>query len=205
VPAYAFAGVVPVVDPTAYVHPAAVLIGDVVIGPGCYVGPHASLRADFGRIVLRAGSNVQDGCVLHTFPARTTEVGEDGHVGHAAVLHGCTVGAGALIGMGAVLLDGVVVGERAFVGARSLVPAEMQVPAEHLVHGTPARVIRALTATELDWKAHGTRQYQELARLCLDTLVEVAPLAVEEAGRPALPFPAGSAVPIREERARQEL
>ncbi|MEN3124116.1 gamma carbonic anhydrase family protein [Janibacter sp. LM] len=199
-PAYAFAGVTPVVDPTAYVHPSAVLIGDVVVGPGCYVGPHASLRADLGGIVLGAGSNVQDGCVVHTFPRRTTVIGEDGHVGHAAVLHGCTVGAGALIGIGAVLLDGARVGERAFVGAGSLVPAEMQVPAGHLVLGSPAHVVRELSDTELEWKANGTRMYHEIAVLSHERLEEVIPLTAPEADRPVLPFGSDDAVPIREAR-----
>ena len=200
--AYAFAGVVPVVDPTAYVHPSAVLIGDVVVGPRCYVGPHASLRADHGAIVLGPGSNVQDACVVHTFPGRTTEIGEDGHVGHAAVLHGCTVRAGALIGIGAVLLDGARIGERAFVGAGSLVPAEMDVPAAHLVLGSPARVVRELSPTELEWKAHGTRMYHDLAVLSRDQLREVTPLTAREPDRPGLPFGPEDAVPIREARAR---
>ncbi|MCK6211680.1 gamma carbonic anhydrase family protein [Georgenia sp. EYE_87] len=196
---------VPVVDPTAYVHPSAVLIGDVVVGPRCYVGPHASLRGDHGGIVLGPGSNVQDACVVHTFPGRTTEIAEDGHVGHAAVLHGCTVGAGALIGIGAVLLDGARIGERAFVGAGSLVLAEMDVPAGHLVLGSPARVVRELSPTELEWKAHGTRMYHDLAALSRDQLREVTPLPEREPDRPVLPFGPEDAVPVREarDRARQ--
>jgi phenylacetic acid degradation protein len=67
-PCYALDDLVPVVDPTAYVHPSAVLIGAVIVGPGCYIGPCASLRGDFGRIVIGAGANIQDGCVLHSFP-----------------------------------------------------------------------------------------------------------------------------------------
>jgi phenylacetic acid degradation protein len=93
-PSYEIDGLVPVVDPSAYVHPSAVLIGDVIIGPGCYVGPGASLRGDFGRIVLQAGSNVQDNCVLHSFPNHELVVGGrscNGHIGHGAVLHGCTM------------------------------------------------------------------------------------------------------------------
>ncbi len=95
-------GAVPVVDPTAYVHPTAVLIGDVIIGPGCYIGPTACLRGDFGRLHVRAGANVQDGCILHAYPGVETVVEEDGHIGHGAVLHGCTVGRNALVGMNAV-------------------------------------------------------------------------------------------------------
>ena len=85
---FAFEGLVPVVDPAAFVHPSATLIGDVIIGAGCYVGPGAVLRGDLGRLVLHEGSNVQDTCVLHTFPGGDVVIEPDGHVGHGAVLHG---------------------------------------------------------------------------------------------------------------------
>ena len=81
-------GIVPVVDPSAFVHPSAVLIGDVIIGPRCYIGPNASLRGDFGRVVMQAGSNLQDTCVMHAFPGLDVVIEMDGHVGHGAVLHG---------------------------------------------------------------------------------------------------------------------
>lgn len=90
-PFYAIEGVTPVVDPSAYVHPTAVLIGDVIIGPDCYIGPCASLRGDFGRIVLQRGANVQDTCVVHGFPSADTVIEENGHIGHGAVLHSCLV------------------------------------------------------------------------------------------------------------------
>ncbi|HEV3183004.1 MAG TPA: phenylacetic acid degradation protein PaaY, partial [Steroidobacteraceae bacterium] len=111
---YSLDGLIPVVDATAFVHPQAALIGDVIVGPGCYVGPGASLRGDFGRIVLNAGCNVQDCCVLHSFPAHETLLEIDAHVGHGAVLHGCTVRRGALIGIGAIIMDDAVVEEEAF-------------------------------------------------------------------------------------------
>src|SRR5581483_5145669 len=88
VPCYRYEGLIPVVDPTAFVHPTAVLIGDVHVGPGCFVGPGASLRGDFGRIVMERGSNLQDNCVMHSFPGQDARIEEDGHVGHGAVLHG---------------------------------------------------------------------------------------------------------------------
>ena len=104
-PSYSIEGVIPVVHPSAYVHPTAVLIGDVHIGPNCYVGPNASLRGDFGRIVLLAGANVQDNCVMHGFPQQDTVVEENGHIGHGAVLHSCIVRRDALVGMNAVVMD----------------------------------------------------------------------------------------------------
>ncbi|MBV8342292.1 MAG: phenylacetic acid degradation protein PaaY [Gammaproteobacteria bacterium] len=183
-PVYSLEGLVPVVAPGAFVHPQAVLIGDVLVASGCYVGPGASLRGDFGRIVVGAGANVQDCCVLHTFPARDTVLEEEAHIGHGAVLHGCTVRRGALIGIGAILMDDCVVEEEALVGAGSFVRAGFVVPARTLVAGSPARIVRPLKPEELAWKSTGTREYQELAARCLASLEECAPLAAPEENRP---------------------
>lgn len=188
-PSYAIEGVVPVVDPSAFVHPSAVLIGDVIVGPGCYVGPCASVRGDFGRIRLERGANVQDNCTVHGFPGTDTVVGENGHVGHGAVLHGCTVEADALVGMNAVVMDEAVIGAGAFVAACAFVPAGMKVAPRTLVGGLPAKFMRALEEGELAWKLEGTRTYQDLARRCLATLVEVQPLATPEANRPRVQAP----------------
>jgi phenylacetic acid degradation protein len=196
VPAYEIEGVRPVVHASAYVHPTAVLIGDVHIGPACYVGPLASLRADFGRIVMRAGSNLQDSCVFHTFPGIEAVVEEDGHVGHGVILHGCRVGRGALVGMNAVIMDGAEIGEYAFVGAQSFVKARFVVPARTLATGSPAVVVRDLTEAELAWKANGTKTYQELARRSRTSLREVTPLSELEPDRPVLSTDPSVGVPL---------
>src|SRR3546814_8837913 len=107
---YAINGLVPVVDASAFVHPSAVLIGDVIVGPGVYIRPLASLRGDFGRIIIKAGGNVQDTCVLHGTAQTDTVVDEDGHIGHGAVLHGCFIARNAMVGMNAVVMDGAVIG-----------------------------------------------------------------------------------------------
>lgn len=197
---YSIDGVLPVVHPSAFVHPDAVLIGNVLVGPGCYVGPLASLRGDIGRIELHEGSNVQDGCVLHCFPGRETVIEPDGHIGHGAVLHGCRVGRGALIGINAVLLDGVLVGETAFVGAHSFVRAGFEVPAGWLAAGSPATVQRELTDDEKRWKANGTAVYQELAARSLATMQRVEPLAQAPAERPSLAIGSERARPLTEFR-----
>ena len=189
-PSYAFEGFTPIVDARAFVHPLAVLIGDVSVAAGCYVAPGASLRGDFGRIVLGAGSNVQDNCVLHSFPGKDVLLEADAHVGHGAVLHGCRVRRGALIGIHAVVMDDVEVGEEAFVGASSFVRAGFVGPPRTLVTGIPARIVRELKAEELAWKATGTREYQELAARCLASLREVSPLAAPEPNRPVRPVSA---------------
>ncbi len=183
---YEIDGLIPVVDPSAFVHPTAVLIGDVIIGPGCYVGPAASLRGDFGRLVLGAGANIQDTCVMHGFPKSDTVVEADGHIGHGAVLHGCTVKRNALVGMNAVVMDGAVIGESAIVAAMAFVKAGFELPERHLAAGTPARILRELREEELTWKAAGTREYQELTRRSLASLRPVAPLRAVEPDRPRL-------------------
>ncbi len=183
---YAIDGLTPVVDPTAYVHPSAVLIGDVIVGPGCYVGPCASLRGDFGRLVLEAGVNIQDSCVIHSFPDHDTVVEENGHIGHGAVLHCCTVGRDALIGMNAVVMDNATIGESSFVAACSFVKAEQVIPPRSLAVGVPAKVIRVLTEQELAWKREGTGVYHELSRRSLETMVETDALCAVEPGRARL-------------------
>ncbi len=183
---YAIDGITPVVDPTAFVHPTAVLIGDVIVGPGVYVGPLASLRGDFGRIVLGPGSNVQDCCVIHGIAQQDTIVEEDGHIGHCAVLHGCHIGRNAMVGMNAVVMDRASVGEMSIVGAMAFVKTGMDIPARSLVMGAPARVVRELTDAEIAGKTHGTRQYQYLAVRSLRSLRAVEPLAEVEADRKRL-------------------
>lgn len=185
-PCYAIEGVTPVVDPTAYVHPTAVLIGDVVVGARCWVGPHASLRGDFGRIRLEEGSNVQDGCVLHGIPQGETRIGVDGHIGHGAVLHGCTIEAGALVGMNAVVMDDAVIGAQAMVAACAFVRGGMRLAPRWLAAGVPARPLRELSEAEIANKAEGTALYQDLTRRCLASLVEVQPLPALDTDRPAL-------------------
>jgi phenylacetic acid degradation protein len=168
---YAIDGIVPVVDPNAFVHPTAVLIGDVIVGPGCYVGPVSSLRGDFGRLILEEGANLQDTCVMHGFPGTDTVVEVDGHIGHGAVLHGCRVKRNAMVGMCAVIMDG------------AFVKSGFEVPPRTLVAGIPAKVIRALTEEEIAWKFKGTVAYQELALRSLRTMQEVEPLTQVEPDR----------------------
>ena len=197
---YAIDGIIPVVDPTAYVHPSAVLIGDVIVGPGCYVGPCASLRGDFGRLILERGANLQDTCVMHGFPGTDTVVEEDGHIGHGAVLHGCRIGRNALVGMNAVIMDNAVVGESSIVAASAFVKAGAEIPPRSLAAGMPAKVVRALSDDEIAWKVDGTRTYQDLARRSLATMTECDPLSAVEPGRPRIHMP--DVVPLVEMKKR---
>lgn len=183
-PAYSFEGITPVVHPGAFIHETAVLIGDVWVGEGCYVGPCAVMRGDFGRVVLGQGANLQDNCVAHSFPGRDVIVEDGGHIGHGSILHGCTVGRQALVGMNSVLMDEVVIGEESIVGAMAFVRHGFTCPPRSLVVGAPAKIIRELEQNEIDWKKQGTNEYQQLARRSIATLQPVRPLEEDDPDRP---------------------
>ena len=197
---YSIDGIVPVVDPSAFVHPSAVLIGDVIVGARVYIGPAACLRGDFGRIVVEEGANIQDTCMLHGFPGKDTVVGADVTVGHGAVLHGCVVRRGALIGMNCVVNDYAEVGEDAVVAALAFVKAEARIPARSLVAGIPARVLRELSEQELQWKKDNVLLYQRLAERGKKTMEQVEALTAVEPGRKRIDIP--GAIPLSEMKKR---
>ncbi|MBM0125275.1 gamma carbonic anhydrase family protein [Pimelobacter simplex] len=203
-PFYEIDGVVPVCDPTSYVHPSADVIGDVIIGPGCYIGPSASLRGDFGRIRIEAGSNVQDSCTVHVYPGADCVLGEGSHVGHGAVLHGCVLEPRVLVGMNAVVMDGARIGADSLVGAGSVIRAGFVAPPRSLVIGSPAKVVRELDEDQLAWKSNGPGVYRQLAERSLATMRPVAPLAAEEADRPRVSTDASVSRPLHELRAERE-
>ena len=190
---YEIDGVRPVVHPSAYVHPSAVLIGDVIVGARCYIGPLASLRGDFGRLVLEEGANLQDTCVMHGFPGQDTVVEVDGHIGHGAVLHGCRVKRNAMVGMNAVVMDKAVVGEESIVAAMSFVKAGMVIPPRSMVMGAPARVVRELTDEDVQWKSAGTGLYHQLAVRSLQSMREVEADTEVRPDRPRIALGAGGA------------
>lgn len=181
---FTFQGMTPVIDPTAFVYPTATLIGDVIIGPGVFVGPGASLRGDFGRLILEEGSNFQDNCVMHGFPSRDTVIAKDGHVGHGAIIHGANVGRNALVGMNAVVLDYADVGEEAMVAAGAVVRGGTIIPRRTLWAGIPAKQIKEMSDSDIAHKAQGTRDYQALAQLCRQHLSATPALSTIEQDRP---------------------
>lgn len=183
-PAYSFEGVTPVVHTDAFVHETAVLIGDVFIGEGSYIGPCAVLRGDFGRIVVGAGANLQDTCVVHSFPGRDCVIEDGGHIGHGTVLHGCLIEEQALVGMNCVIMDEVVIGEESIVGAMSFVRHGFECPPRSLVVGSPAKVLRYLEPKEVNWKKRGTEEYRQLGRRSAEAMRLVTPLTEADFGRP---------------------
>ena len=197
---YAIDGITPVVDPSAFVHPSAVLVGDVIVGARAYIGPCACLRGDFGRIVVEEGANIQDTCMLHGFPGKDTVVGAEVTVGHGAVLHGCVIRRGALIDMNCVVNDNAEVGEDAVVAALAFVKAEAKVEPRTLVAGIPARALRPLTEQELRWKKDNMHLYQQLARRSASTMQKVEALTAVEPNRKRIDIP--GAIPLSELKRR---
>ena len=165
---------VPCVHPRAFVHPTATLIGDVQIGAGCYIAAGAVLRGDQGEIRIERYANIQDNCVIHGKPGQATLVAERGHIGHGAVLHGCTIGTNALVGINSVVLDRAIVHSDAWVGAMSLVAEEFEVPAGWLACGVPARLLKALAPEQIARKRSSTARYVLLGLRCADELRRVA-------------------------------
>jgi carbonic anhydrase/acetyltransferase-like protein (isoleucine patch superfamily) len=159
---YALGSVEPVIDPSAYVHPDAVVIGDVTLGAEVSVWPGAVLRGDGGRVIVGSGSNVQDGAVLHTTPEHQTVVGERCTIGHLAHLEGCRILDGALVGSAAVVLHDAEVGAGALVGANAVVPGGMIVPPKAMALGVPAKIREG--ASDPDDIADGVDTYIERAR-----------------------------------------
>jgi carbonic anhydrase/acetyltransferase-like protein (isoleucine patch superfamily) len=155
----------PQLDATAYVADGAQVIGEVVLGPDTSVWFNAVLRGDTERITIGAGSNVQDGAILHADPGFPCTVGAGVVTGHGAILHGCQIGDNCLIGMGAVILNGATIGVESIVGAGTLVPEGKAFLPRSLLLGTPARVVRQVTDEDLEGIAAGARHYQDRARI----------------------------------------
>ncbi len=173
---YEFEGVKPVVHQSAFVHPNASVIGNVIIGKDVYIGPGAAVRGDWGQIIIEDGCNVQENCTIHMFPGITVRLKKGAHIGHGAVIHGATVGVNSLVGMNAVVMDGAVLGKNCIVGALAFVPAEMKIGAGKIAVGNPARIVKDASKEMTDWKSEGTKLYQKLPEQLHRSLKECEPL-----------------------------
>ena len=169
-------GIRPVVDVSSYVHPQAIVIGQVTIGKNCYIGPGAVLRGDWGAIEIEEGCNVQENCVVHMFPGLTVKLMTGAHIGHGAVIHGAIIGRNFLVGIKSVIMDHVVLGDESIVGALTLIKEGEQIAPRSLVVGNPGKVIRQVTEEMLRWKTEGTALYQALPQQCVDELKKCTPL-----------------------------
>lgn len=185
---FEFDGFRPVIHESAFVHPNATVTGNVIIGRDVYVGPGAAIRGDWGAIVIGDGCNVQEGCVIHTFPGATAALEDAAHIGHGAVIHGARIGRNTLVGINAVVMDDAVVGAECIIGALTFVPADMRIPARKVVVGNPARIVKDVTDAMIAWKSEGTRLYQQLPTHLRQTLAPCEPLREVPAGRAKQPM-----------------
>lgn len=140
---------IPDIDPSAFVADTATVLGKVTLEAGATVWFGATLRGDNERITIGAGSNVQEGTVMHTDPGYPLTIGNKVTIGHQAMLHGCMIGDGALIGIQAVILNGARIGKGCLVGAGALVTEGKEFPDGSLILGSPAKVVRQLTQEDL--------------------------------------------------------
>jgi carbonic anhydrase/acetyltransferase-like protein (isoleucine patch superfamily) len=170
-PIYALGADVPAIHPDAFVHPDAVVIGNVTLGAGTNVWPGAVLRGDSGAIRIGAGTSIQDGCVLHCTPELSTEVGDDCVIGHLVHLEGCTVESSALVGNGAIVLHRAIIRTGALVGSNAVVPNDMEVPSRAMALGVPAKLrpdcvdVASIVAGARDYVERAARYRRELRRL----------------------------------------
>ncbi len=180
---YEFGGIRPVIHESAYIHPAATVTGNVIIGRNVYVGPGAAIRGDWGQIVIEDGCNVQENCTIHMFPGVTVLLRENAHIGHGAIIHGAEIGQDVLVGMNAVVMDGAIVGEGSLIGALTFVPAGTKVPARSVMVGNPGKVVKQVSDEMLAWKREGTALYQQLPDDCRKGLIPCEPLRQVPADR----------------------
>jgi carbonic anhydrase/acetyltransferase-like protein (isoleucine patch superfamily) len=163
------------IDPTAFIAPGAIILGDVHLGAESSVWYHAVLRGDTDRISIGEQSNIQDLAMVHADPGIPCSVGNRVTVGHRVILHGCTIEDDCLIGMGAILLNGVRVGRGSIVGAGALLLENMEIAPGSLVVGAPARVIRPVDESNRERLEHGWRHYVEQARRHRDGTFPIQP------------------------------
>lgn len=166
----------PIIDASAFVHPQSTVIGNVIIGKDVYIGPGASIRGDFGAIIIADGCNVQENCIIHMFPGVTVKLMEHAHIGHGAIVHGAAIGRNVMVGMNAVVMDRAEVGDNSIIGALTFVPADMKIPPRSVVVGNPARIVKEASDEMIAWKTEGTRIYRELPAQCKESLRECEPL-----------------------------
>lgn len=176
---YQFKEFVPVIHPSAFVHPLAVVTGCVSIGKDCYIGPFATLRGDFGEIEIEDGCNVQEHCMIHMFPGVKVLLKKNAHIGHGAIIHGAVIGQNCLIGMNSVIMDDSEIGDECIIGAMCFIPEKKIIPSRSLAVGNPYKIIKEVTDEMIDWKSKGTALYQQLAADCHTHLLECNPLQLK--------------------------
>lgn len=172
-PIYQFEKKIPKISKSSYVHPQAVIIGNVEIGNHCFVGPGAVLRGDFGRIKIGEKTIIQENCILHVGVDETTSIHDHVIITHGAILHDVTLRPYVVVGMGAILMHGVFVEDHVLIGAGSLVKEGFHVPSKVVVAGNPAKIIKPLSKEQRRTIHQGVKLYQNLVKRYLKTCREV--------------------------------
>jgi carbonic anhydrase/acetyltransferase-like protein (isoleucine patch superfamily) len=170
---YELDGKRPVIASDAYIHPQAVIIGEVTLGSSCFVGPGVVIRADFGPISIGSNTNIQDNSVLHVTAGDQIIVDENVLIAHSVILHDAHIHPYCLIGMGAVLLRGVICEEQVLVAAGSVVSQGMHIPSRKLVAGNPAKIIKEVSPDYMSFAQWGLDEYKRISKLYRETLKEV--------------------------------
>lgn len=173
---YEFNGIKPVADESSFIHPHASVTGNVIIGKNVYVGPGAAIRGDWGKVIIEDDCNVQENCTIHMFPGITVILKQGSHIGHGAIIHGATIGKNCLIGMNAVIMDNVELGDECIVGALTFIKADEKIPARSMVVGNPSKIIKQVSNEMIQWKAEGTKLYQQLPKEMYESWKECEPL-----------------------------
>lgn len=158
-----FKGIYPTIHHTAVLADTAVIIGDVTLGPGVSIWPNAVIRGDFSAITVGAYTNIQDNVTVHSDIRTPHHIGDHVLIGHNAIIHGQSIGAGALIGMGAVLMSYSSIGENPIIGAGTIITQGKQIPADSLVYGNPFRIIRSVTEEEKEETRKEVEAYHQLS------------------------------------------
>ncbi|MGE5389850.1 MAG: gamma carbonic anhydrase family protein [Deltaproteobacteria bacterium] len=168
---YEFEGKRPLIGQHCFIHPQAVLIGDVQLGERCFVGAGAVIRADYGKIVVGAGSNIQENAVIHAEPETIALLEENVLIGHAAIIHGpCLIQHNVTVGMGSIISNGCELHSESLLGSGSVLPPNQIVPSRKLAMGNPARVVKDLDDKYVMYNQLGTQLYQDLAGRCIKGL-----------------------------------
>ncbi len=170
---YTLAGVSPTINKDSWVAPTAAVMGKVSLAAASSVWWGAVLRGDGEPIAVGAGSNIQDGCVLHTDPGCPVDIAEDVTVGHMVMLHGCTIGENSLIGIGAIVLNGAVIGKNCLIGANALVTEGKEIPDGAMVLGSPGKVVRMLSNEEIAGNRRSADSYRKKSQLFREQLQRV--------------------------------
>jgi len=173
-PIYAVGDRTPQIDDSSWIAPNATVIGSVTLGNGSSIWWNSVVRADDEAIVIGNNCNIQDGSVLHADPGVPLTLDDDITIGHMAMLHGCTVGAGSLIGIKAVILNRAVIGKGCLIGANTLIPEGKIIPDYSLVVGSPGRVVRTLTDEEVAGLRSTAAHYVESWQMYRENLKPVA-------------------------------